>query len=225
MTSDVTFGRPRFPIGLTLAAAIVFAICCALGYWQLQRADWKAVALKQIAAMKTAPPVPIGAALARDAAGHDVSFTRVDAVCAPGSAPAAYRLVADNGDWIARPRAACRLPAGGPYDGVLVDRGELTSSRGQTKSPTTVLQPPGEVVGVLMRKTSGLPTELGHPAPYVLVAERETPAPPGVTPAPYPDAAGNLEYVGSYAPTWFGLAGVLACFYAAMLWRRYHPKR
>ena len=46
-----------------------------------------------------------------------------------------------------------------------------------------------------------------------------------MTPAPYPDAAGNLEYVGSYAPTWFGLAGVALSFYAAMLWRRYHPKR
>jgi cytochrome oxidase assembly protein ShyY1 len=46
-----------------------------------------------------------------------------------------------------------------------------------------------------------------------------------VRPAPFPDAAGNLEYVGSYAPTWFGLAGVVLAIYAAMLWRREHPKR
>ena len=46
-----------------------------------------------------------------------------------------------------------------------------------------------------------------------------------MTPAPYPDAAANLEYVGAYAPTWFGLAAVAAAIYAAMLWRRDHPKR
>ena len=31
--------RTRFPVGLTLAAVIAFAICCGLGVWQLQRAD------------------------------------------------------------------------------------------------------------------------------------------------------------------------------------------
>jgi surfeit locus 1 family protein len=214
----------RFPFGLTIGALAVIAICAALGVWQLGRAQWKAVELKRIAALKSAAPQPIGPVLARDAAGRDQSFARVAVTCAPGSAQAAYKLVADNGDWIARARAACRLPAGGPYDALLIDRGVLVASRGLTNGPATVLPPPAEVVGVLYHQADALPSD-AHPAPYVLVAEHETPAPPGVTPTPYPDAASNLEYVGAYAPTWFGLAVVALCFYAALLWRRYHPKR
>jgi surfeit locus 1 family protein len=123
---------------------------------------------------------------------------------------------------------------------VLLDRGFLASSRGGTSAPDTVLPPPAHVVGVLYDSRPG-------PRPFfrasssdaisvqhrdgrerfepVLVVEHENPAPPGVTPAPYPDPASNLEYVGTYAPTWFGLAVVALCFYAALLWRRYHPKR
>ena len=220
MTSE----RPRFPFGLTLAAAIVFAICCALGVWQLQRAQWKAGELKRIEALKNASPVPIGPVLARSSSGWDASFTRVAADCAPGSIPAGYHLTADNGEWIARARADCHL-SDGSYDGILVDRGFVASSRGATKAPTTVLPAPQHVEGVLYLVSQQHSPTAGKFAPYTLVAEREDPAAPGVTPAPYPDAAGNLEYVGSYAPTWFGLAGVALCFYAAMLWRRYHPKR
>ena len=60
--------------------------------------------------------------------------------------------------------------------------------------------------------------------PLVLVVEQETPAAPGVAPAPPPPGApDDLQYVGEYTLTWFGLAGVVACFYAALLWRRYRP--
>jgi surfeit locus 1 family protein len=217
MTSE----RPRFPIGLTIAAVLVFAACCALGVWQLQRAGWKAHEMARIEALKAAPAQPIEPVLARAAAGADVSFTRVSADCTGGSLPEAYRMTTDNGEWIARAMAAC-LPTTGPKRRILeIDRGLLTASRGATAQPSTPLPPPGYVTGVLMP-----PRRIARGIwPYVLVAERETPAPPGVTPAPYPDAADNLEYVGSYAPTWFGLAVVALCFYAAMLWRRYHPKR
>jgi surfeit locus 1 family protein len=223
MTSE----RPRFPLGLTLAAVLVFAACCALGAWQLQRAAWKTGELKRIAALENTTAQPIRPVLARAAKGQDVTFMRVAVDCARGSELEPYALTTDNGEWIARARAFCRLdpPSAhdggvGPYLGVPVDRGFLTSSRGATSTPATILPPPTHVEGVLYP----LRTRLGFPN-LLLVAERETPAPPGVTPAPYPDAAGNLEYVGSYAPTWFGLAVVALCFYAAMLWRRYHPKR
>jgi surfeit locus 1 family protein len=236
MTSE----RPRFPIGLTLAAVIVFAICVGLGVWQLQRAAWKAHALARIEALKSAPPQPIGPVLARAATGADASFTRVAADCGPDSHAVGYRLTTDNGEWIARAQALCIL-ASGPYPGILVDRGFFAASRGATSAPDSVLPPPTHVVGVLYDSrprsapllkastSTSLTFKKGaapeQPVPYILVAEAETPPAPGVTPAPYPDAATNLEYVGSYAPTWFGLAGVAACFYAAMLWRRYYPKR
>jgi surfeit locus 1 family protein len=219
MTSE----PPHFPVWLTVAVVIVFGVCFALGVWQLQRAMWKTHELAHIAALKNAPPRPIGPVLAAAAGGADASFSRVAADCAAGSAPAAYHLTTDNGDWIARARALCRL-ASGPFDGVLVDRGFLTASRGATNVPGVVLPAPVHVEGVLFRSAAPAPG-LARPARYILVAERETPAPPGVTPAPFPDPASNLEYVGAYAPTWFGLAGAALAIYAAMLWRRYHPKR
>ena len=217
--------RTRFPVGLTLAAVIAFAICCGLGVWQLQRLDWKHQETARIAAVKNAPPQPIGPVLARVANGQSADFTRVAADCVAGApAPAIFHMTTDNGDWIARALAACRL-AGSAYDGVIVDRGFLTSSRGSTATPTATLPPPVHVVGVLFAKPQPPTAGLARPAPVVLSVERETPPPPGVAPAPYANASDNLKYVGAYAPTWFGLAGALACVYAAMLWRRYHPKR
>ena len=56
---------------------------------------------------------------------------------------------------------------------------------------------------------------LEAPAPYVLAVEAEQPAPPGLRPAALPAEIPNNHL--SYALTWFGLAGVLACFYGAKL--------
>ena len=40
----------RFPIGLTLAAAIALAILIGLGIWQIQRLAWKQDLLARVAA-------------------------------------------------------------------------------------------------------------------------------------------------------------------------------
>jgi len=216
--------RAKFPIGLTLGAAVVFVACCALGVWQLRRGAWKTHELARIAALKQAPPTPIGPVLARAAEGRDVSFTPVVADCLPGpAAPAQLHMISDNGDWIARTLGSCRL-AGAPFDGIVVDRGFLISSRGLPNPPAPSLPAPVRVVGVLYSRRQPPALGLAHPAPYTLVAERETPPAPGVEPTPYPDAGDNLQYVGAYWLTWFGLAGALAAVYAAMLWRRTHPK-
>ena len=56
------------------------------------------------------------------------------------------------------------------------------------------------------------------PAPrWMVVVEREYPAPPGVSPLPLPADIPNRHF--EYALTWFGLAGALACVYAASLWK------
>jgi len=217
--------RTGFPWVLTLATAIVVAICSALGVWQLQRAQWKSDQLARLEAMKTAPPAPVAPVLARAARGENVDLVRVVAQCAPAPRQGSFRMSVDNGQWIARPLAACAIAAP-PYDGVVVDRGVYEASRGQVSLPTSALPAPGRVVGVLRPPIQGVGVAgLAHPAPWILAAERETPAPPGVTPAPgEAGASDNLQYVGEYAPTWFGLAGVAACVYAAMLWRRYRPR-
>ena len=175
-----TTRRPRFPIWLTLAAVVGFAICCGLGAWQLQRAAWKAEALKQIAALKGAAPAPISQVLTDYLRGADASFRRVAVDCAPGSATAPYRLTTDNGEWIARAQALCRLPDAGYVD-ILVDRGFLSSSRGATSPPTTVLPPPRHLEGVLYRNADDRYATRSSRAPFLLVVERETPPAPGVT--------------------------------------------
>lgn len=231
MTSE----RPRFPLGLTLAAAVAFAICCGLGVWQLQRADWKAGQLKRIAALRAAAPTPIVPVLGRAADGENVSQTRVAATClAAPPAAAVTRVTTDNGEWATRAISFCRL-SGAAYDGVWIDRGVVTASRGSTAAAQLSLPAPQSVVGVFSHLkgdcfgSDGCAywfNNLLHPAPYIVVAESEAPAAAGLAPAPYAaNSADSLQYVGAYGPTWFGLAGVLACVYAAMLWRRHHPKR
>ncbi len=218
--------RPRFPLGLTLAAAVVVAICAGLGVWQLQRAAWRQQQLAKIAALRAAPAQPIGPVLSRAARGEDVAFTRVAATCAPAPpGPAEVRMTTDRGDWIARILSPCRLAAG-PYDGIVVDRGLLAVTRGEPNPPQVSLPAPGAIAGVLLPSGDARAVGLARAAPYLLVAERETPPRGGLDPAPYAaNAADRLQYVGAYAPTWFGLAGVALCVYAAMLWRRYRPSR
>jgi surfeit locus 1 family protein len=218
MTSEP---RRGFPLVLTLAAAAAFAVCVALGVWQLQRAAWKSEQLARLQALRTAAPQPV-APLLTGAGDH--SFARVVAVCASAPPAAArVRMVTDHGDWIARALADCRFAAG-PYDGVVVDRGFIVASRGAPDPPPTTLPSPLAVTGVLAPERPPAGTSLRRPAAYVLYAERETPQPPGLAPAPPADVAQNLRYVGAYAPTWFGLAAVVAGVYAAMLWRRRRPK-
>jgi len=222
MTSE----RARLPWGLTIAAALVIAICAGLGVWQLQRLKWKEGVLAHIAALQRAPAQAISPVLDRAARGEDVSFVRVFAVCAPGSTANGYRMTSDQGDWVAHALALCRLspPQGSalaPTRGVEVDRGILAASRGQTATPTISLPPPTWVEGYF-RPSAGP----GHPRAFTLVAEREDPPAPGVVPDPETARAPeNLQFAGAYAPTWFGLAGVAAGVYAAMLWRRYRPRQ
>ncbi len=57
-----------------------------------------------------------------------------------------------------------------------------------------------------------------RPAPLLLAVEREQPPIEGLAPAALPRDIPNNHFV--YAATWFALAGILAWFYVALLWRR-----
>jgi len=214
----------RFPIGLTIATLIAFAILCVLGGWQVQRLHWKEDLLARIERLKTAPAQPLDQVLARAAKGEDVAWTRVSVDCtpdAPRTLPLVYGL--RDGDIVWRATALCRPAAGNP---ILLDLGVVQGLTGQTAPAPIPAAAPAQAVGVLMapkamggnRAADVARFAAEKPAPYILMVETATPATPGVTPAPLPAEISNRHL--EYALTWFGLAVTLLFIYAAMLWRK-----
>jgi surfeit locus 1 family protein len=238
--------KSGFPVGLTVTVALAVAILVGLGVWQLERLKWKTALLAHIAALQHAPPQPLAAVLARAAVGEDVNLTRVTVDCLQPAFPASrvfLRGVGEGGAFTWRPVSACRIAAHG-YGLIAIDRGVATA--GGMEGPPGAPAPPVRIVGVIrepeeptgiqsaIRYSEGegqgyqfrshavaaLLRQTGGTAPkLMIVSERETPAPAGVTPAPLPVALPNNHL--QYAFTWFGLAAALIGVYAAMLSRRF----
>ena len=238
----------RFPLGLTITAAIAFSILIALGMWQLHRLTWKTHLLDEVAALRDAPAHPIDQVLAAYPAAGAAEYHRVSATCAaPRVWPRdAYRYALRDGAVAWRLVSACRLEDG-PYDGVLLDRGVVSAFNGQMSPGVARFLASAQVIGVL-RAPGGKPllgpgetgaeagvrvirvlddgalsrvardNGLTHPAPYLLAVESETPATAGVAPAALPQDIPNNHFV--YALTWFALAAALAWVYGAMLVQR-----
>ncbi|MHB8529281.1 MAG: SURF1 family protein [Caulobacteraceae bacterium] len=238
----------RFPLGLTIASAVAFLVLLGLGAWQLQRLRWKEGILSRIAELRHAPRQAIGPVLARLSVGADVEFTRVEAQCEPSGAPspAVFRYALRGGAIGWRLMTVCRL-RGGPYDGILLDRGLVQRFAGAMAPGPLEAPGPGSVIGILRapgarpllggEKMSGpggpsvvrvvdadalrriaRGAGITRPAPYVLAVEREAPPARGIIPAPLPESIPNNHL--AYALTWFGLAIVLAWMYGAFLVRR-----
>ncbi len=227
--SEASAAKAGFPIGLTVATGIAFAILCGLGAWQVQRLHWKQDLLARIETLKTAPAVPLARVLTAKTKPETLAWTRVSIDCAPVTgAPLPLVYGVRDGDMVWRAQAPCGISAA-RYDMVLVDRGVVTGLTGQVSAPDKAFDPPRQVTGVLMPiaqlggdRAKILSRFLGRkPAPLVLMAERETPAPAEITPAPLPAEISNRHL--EYALTWFGLAVTLLFIYAAMLWRRLRP--
>ena len=232
MTTD---RRGGFPIGLTIAVAIAFAILIGLGTWQVQRLEWKRDLLDRIAALEAAPSRPLAVVLA---AGGDLDFVRVTAAC-PGLAKAAFvELYAiRDGQAGSRIVSACRVGTGS----ILVDRGfvaDTVSARPPVDpADTTPLQvtgvlrmpeagnafsPPNKPPRFFTRDVPAMAAALGAPAPAPPTLMAETPTNPewaALVPAPIPAEIANRHL--EYALTWYGLAAALLGVYAAMLLRAF----
>ena len=231
----------------SLVTLALFVLLISLGVWQVQRLNWKTALLHRIAALQASPPEPLYVALRRMKDGLDVDFVRVQTDCAEPRPESRrlylYGLTGGAIGW--RHIAACRITAEG-FDVIAVDRG-FVASPGDRQGPPQGAPPPPprRVVGIL--RLPDPPSALdsvagsgqgmeggfrsrraalaalehqvgGRAAPVMLVAEQETPAPVGVTPAAIPVNISN-NHLG-YAITWFGLAAALAGVYLAMLFRR-----
>ena len=237
----------RFPFGLTAAALIAFSFLIGLGVWQVRRLAWKRDLLTRIEALRHAPARPIDTVVVATARRDDLAFRRVRADCvAAPLAPVVYRYAVYDGAVAWRLLSPCRL-AHGAYDGVMLDRGIVTRFGGLMTPAAVAFPAPVAVLGVLrapgakpmfdadnaaapsaatvvrivdapalarLAKAAGL----ARPMPYLLAVESETPPPPGLVPVALPPDVPNNHFI--YALTWFAFAGILACFYGALVWRR-----
>lgn len=227
--SDPKPGAGGFPLGLTIATGVAFVLLCGLGSWQVQRLHWKEGILARIEALKTVPATPLVQTLTERARPDDLAWTRVSVDCGDVAGPPLPLVYGvRDGDIVWRAQAPCAILAGG-YNMILVDRGVVPGLTGEVAPPPRSFDPPRRVIGVLtpIKQLGGDRAEVlkrfadRKPAPLVLMAESETPAPAGIAPAPLPAEISNRHL--EYALTWFGLAVTLLFIYAAMLWRRLKP--
>jgi surfeit locus 1 family protein len=226
--------RPRFPVGLTIASAIAFAILIGLGVWQVKRLAWKTDMLARIEALQHAPAKPLAEVLAR---GGDLEFARVEVDC-PGLGGARFGTIYAVQDGQIGRRLVSACPGDmGAYDGIIVDRGVMLDSA-PANPPVVAGSPSVRVVGLLRkgdrkppRTTAAgdpplwfgrhLPTVaaylgLKRPVPYFLMAETPSnPELPALRLVAIPTDIPNNHL--SYAITWFGLAAALVGVYAALL--------
>jgi surfeit locus 1 family protein len=229
-----------FPVGLTAAAAIAFAILVALGVWQLYRLKWKEGLLAHVAQLEMSRAQALEYPLEALARGRDVEFTRVSVVCA-GLANAPFLEVYDLRDGQAGVRlvSACPIETE-PYRSILVDRGFVPDTVPARPVVDAHDRTPIEVEGVLrkpergnfvtpknrpshwyLHEVTGMAAALHvqAPAPVFLFAESRTnPGIAALKPAPLPVEIPNRHF--EYALTWFALAGALAGVYGAVLFRR-----
>ena len=174
----------------------------------------------------------------------------VDCAPPPAPSPTVYRYALRDGAIGWRLLTACHLPPaadGGGFDGVVLDRGLVERFTGAMAPAAALFAEPVAATGVLravgakplldlgqrppdrgvavirvvdreaLRRLAAM-SGLERPVPYIIAVENESPPLAGVRPAALPQDIPNNHFV--YALTWFALAGILAWFYGALLWRR-----
>lgn len=140
----------RFPVGLTITAAVALAILIALGVWQLYRLQWKLGVLARRDALIAAEPRPLDQVLSAQASARSLDMVRVSVTC-PGlaQAPAARLFSLVDGEVVNRLISVCRLNGTGGYNAILVDRGSVPADVTAPPNLDPAAQTPVALTGVL----------------------------------------------------------------------------
>lgn len=228
----------RFPWGLTIASAVVFAVLIALGFWQVQRLQWKQGLIDAAAVAADQPAAPLRAVIADGVP----EFRRVAVDC-PGLATAPFVELRSIHDKAAGVRliSACPVPtAAGGAEVYLVDRGFVadeisarppvvaTTASTRIEAVVRAGSAPGPMAlapegahfyardNVAMARALGVD---GPVAPWTLFAVTSSnPEWRALQPSAPPPSFSNNHL--AYAITWFGLALALIAFYVALLRRK-----
>jgi len=229
-------------LGFTALVIVAFAVVAGLGFWQLQRLQWKEGLIAKIEARTKAPPIGLEDATAMAAQGEDPSYYRVRVSGRFDHAKERYLFaLSDEGSAGWHVITPLETEHG---ETVLIDRGFVPDN---LKDPAS--RPKGEVEGVVAvtgivrlpdrqgmftpdnepeanrwfwRDADALtrsmfPGEAARVAPFFLEAER------GETPGGWPEGGQTrLDLPNNhlqYAITWFLLAAALLGVYGAYVWK------
>lgn len=192
----------RLPIVPTILVLLAAAAMVALGFWQLQRREWKDALLARYTANQSKPlvafpQIPIGDALL---------YRRTSAFCLQ---PVAWQTEgAGSHGW--RLIAQCRTGAEGPGFAVELGTTHDFNTRPAWKG--------GRVTGVIAPAPSheSLIGNIGRSVPTPLMIVADTP-PAGLSPSPRPSPAGIPNNHLAYAVQWFIFAGLAVLIYAIAL--------
>ena len=220
--------------GLTVACAILFAILCGLGAWQLERLQWKLALIATVNAHMAASPISLDQILAMKP--DDAQYRRVTLNGHFDHAREAYVFTTDQGAAVYHVLTPFRTDTGKV---LIVDRGEVPkekldpAARAAGNSAAEV-----QVTGVWRApdKPGSFtpPPDMGKRIWYardlaaIAAADHLTLSAPVVIEADASPNPGGWPRGGqtvvsfrnqhlSYAVTWFGLAIVLLC-----VWIYYH---
>ena len=218
--------------GFTIATLILFAILCGLGFWQLERLQWKLGLMAQVNANMTAAPLSLDAILAMPE--DRAQYTRVTLQGAFDHAKEAYAFATTGGAAVYHVLTPLRLDDGRV---LMVDRGEIPKERLNPNSRAAGnVEGPTQVTGVWRTPDppSGFtpPPDLGNriwyardvtamakaagvrlAAPVVVEADA-TPNPGGWPKGGHTVVSFRNQHLG-YAVTWFALAAALLCIWLA----------
>jgi surfeit locus 1 family protein len=224
--------RP-FP-GLTIACAILFAILCGLGVWQLERLQWKLALIARVNSHMTAAPLPLDRMLAMNP--DEAQYHRVILNGRFDHVHEAYVFTTDEGAAVYHVLTPLRTDDGRV---LMVDRGEVPKEKldpttraagnmaGEVQvtgvwrapdAPGAFTPPPDVAKRIWYARDLAAITAADHLtlAAPVLVEADATPNPGGLPRGGRTVVSFRNQHL-SYAVTWFGLAlGLLG------IWLAYH---